>query len=73
MVKSRRRPTAAYNFRVALETLEVSKTTSPLSSEHEMYANPIRAGKGQLLEDGPRVRRKTWLGPRSTAPAKAHS
>ena len=34
MVKNRRRPTADYNFRVALETLEVSKTTSPLSSEH---------------------------------------
>ena len=32
MVKKRRRHTAAYKFRVALEALEVSKTNSRLSS-----------------------------------------
>ena len=56
MIKNRRRPTAAYNFRVALEAPEGSKTISPLSSEHEIYANLIRACIRQLLEDGPSVK-----------------
>ena len=55
MVKKRRRHTAAYKFRVALEALEGSKTISQLSSEHEIHANLIRAWKRQLQEDGPRV------------------
>ena len=55
MVKKRRRHTAAYKFRVALEALEGSKTISQLSSEHEIHANLIRAWKRQLLEDGPNV------------------
>ena len=57
MVKNRRRHTAAYKFRVALEALEVSKTNSRLSSEHEIYANLIRIWKRQLLEDGPSAKR----------------
>ena len=57
MVKNRRRHTAAFKFRVAPEALEGSKTISQLSSEHEIHANPIRAGKGQLLEDGPSSKR----------------
>ena len=52
MVKKRRRHTAAYKNRVALEG---SKTISQLSSEHEIHANLIRAWKRQLQEDGPRV------------------
>ncbi len=55
MVKKRRRHTAAYKFRVALEALEGSKTISQLSSEHEIHANLIRAWKRQLLEGGPSV------------------
>ena len=55
MVKKRRRHTAAYKFRIALEALEGSKTISQLSSEHEIHANLIRAWKRQLLEDGPSV------------------
>ena len=55
MVRKRRRHTAAYKFRVALEALEGSKTISQLSSEHEIHANLIRAWKRQLQEDGPRV------------------
>ena len=55
MVKKRRRHTAAFKIRVALEALEGSKTISQLSSEHEIYANLIRAWKRQLLEDGPSV------------------
>ena len=55
MVKKRRRHTAAYKFRLALEALEGSKTISQLSSEHEIYANLIRAWKRQLLKNGPSV------------------
>ena len=55
MVKKRRRHTAAFKFRVALEALEGSKTIRQLSSEHELHANRIGAWKRLLLEDGPRV------------------
>ena len=55
MVKKRRRHTAAYKFRVALEALEGSKSISQLSREHEIHANLIRAWKRQLLESGPSV------------------
>ena len=55
MVKKRRRHTAAFKFRVALEALEGSKTISQLSSEHEIHANQIGAWKRQILEDGHRV------------------
>ncbi|MDE0070573.1 MAG: transposase [Caldilineaceae bacterium] len=55
MVKKRRRPSAAYKFRIALEALEGSKTISQLSREHEIHANLIRSWKRQLLEDGPSV------------------
>ncbi len=39
MVRKRRRHTAAFKFRVALEAVEGSKTISQLSSEHEIQAN----------------------------------
>ncbi|MCY3994252.1 MAG: transposase [Caldilineaceae bacterium] len=55
MVWKRRRHTAAYEFRIALEALEGSKTISQLSSEQEIHANLIRAWKRRLLEDGPSV------------------
>ena len=55
MVKKRRRHTAAYKFRIALEAVEGSKTISQLSSEHEIHANLIRAWNRQLLEGGPCV------------------
>ena len=41
MVKKRRRHTAAYKFRIALEELEVSKTINHLSSEHEIHPTLI--------------------------------
>ena len=43
MVKKRRRHSAAYKLRIALEALEGSKTISQLSSEHEIHLNMIRA------------------------------
>ena len=42
MVRKRRRHTAAYKFRIAMEALEDSKTISQLSSEHEIHANQLR-------------------------------
>ena len=88
MVKKRRRHSAAYKFRIALEALEGSKTISQLSSEHEIHPNMIRAWKRQLLEDGPsvfasngkRVRRLMRLmgiqaiypGRSSSSPGKGH-
>ena len=73
MVKKRRRHTAAYKFRIALEALEGSKTISQSSSEHEIHANLIRTWKRQLLEDGPSAKGSAWLGPRSSTLPKAHS
>ncbi len=55
MVKKQRRRSAPYKFRIALETLEGSKTIGQLSSEHEVHPNMIRAWKRQLLEGGPSV------------------
>ncbi len=55
MVKKRRRHSAAYKFRIALQALEGSESISQLSSEHEIHPNMIRAWKGQQLEDGPSV------------------
>ena len=55
MVKKRRRYSAAFKFRVALEALEGSKTIRQLSSEHEIHPNQIGAWKRQLLKDGPNV------------------
>ena len=55
MVKKRRRHTAAYKFRIALKALEGSQTISQLSSQHEIHANPVRAWKRQLLQEGPSV------------------
>ena len=42
MVKKRSRHAAAYKSRVALEALEVSKTISQLSREHEIHSNHSR-------------------------------
>ena len=43
MAKNRRRHTAAYKLRVALEALDDSKTIGRLSSVHEIHAILIRA------------------------------
>ena len=49
MVRKRRRHTAAFKFRVALEALEGCKTITQLSSEHEIHAILILAWKQYLL------------------------
>ncbi len=55
MVERRRRHTAAFKFRVALEAIEGSKTIRELSSEHEIYPNLIRVHTGR--NRGPAGRR----------------
>ncbi|MCY3898195.1 MAG: transposase [Caldilineaceae bacterium] len=45
MVKKRRRHTAAYKFRIALEAFEGRNTSSTLSSEHDIHPNLIRTPK----------------------------
>lgn len=55
MVENRRRLSAAFYFRDALEELEGSKTISQYLSEQEIQANWIEAWKRQLQEDGLRV------------------
>ncbi|MDE2833506.1 MAG: transposase [Bacteroidota bacterium] len=55
MVKQRRRHTATYKFRIALDALEGSKTISQLSSDHVLHPSTIRALNRHLLENGRRV------------------
>ena len=55
MVKKRRKHSAEFKFRVALEALEGSKTISQLSREHGLHPNVIRSWKQQLLDGGPSV------------------
>ena len=43
MVRKRRRHTAAFKFRVALEALESSKAIWQMFSEHEIDPNHIRS------------------------------
>ena len=73
MVKNQRRHAAAFEFRVAPEAVEFSKTISQLSSEHEIHANLIRTWKRQLLEDGPNAKCSAWPDPRSSTPTRALS
>ena len=55
MAKKRRRHSAEFKLRVALEALEGSKTMSQMSSEHALHSNVIRSWKQKLLEGGPSV------------------
>ena len=54
MVKKRRRHTAAFKFRVALEAPDGSKTMSRLFIVREIHTVLIRARNQYLLNDGPR-------------------
>ena len=48
--KKRRRHSAEFKFRIALEAPEGSRTMSQMSSEHALHANVIRSWKQLLLE-----------------------
>jgi transposase-like protein len=52
MSKRRRRFSAGFKFKVALEAAKGTKTLNELSSEYGVHANQISAWKRELLEGG---------------------
>ena len=52
MSKSRRRFSAEFKFRVALEAAKGSKTLNELSSEYGLHPSQISEWKGRLLNEG---------------------
>jgi len=51
----RKRRSAQFKFKVALEAAKGTKTLSELSSEYEVHASQISEWKSQLLKDGASV------------------
>lgn len=52
MSKNRRRFSAEYKFRVALEAAKGQQTIGELASKHNLHPNQISQWKRQLLESG---------------------
>ena len=52
MSKRRRRFSAEFKFKVALDAAKGTKTLNELSSEYGVHANQISAWKRELLEGG---------------------
>ena len=73
MSKKRRRYSAEYKFKVALEAAKGTKTLAEIASETGVHPNQISQWKRQLLEDGAhvfssnRARRQRELGKREAA------
>ena len=55
MSKRRRRYSADYKFKVALEAARGAKTLAAIASETRVHPNQISQWKGQLLENGAHV------------------
>lgn len=55
MSKKRRRYSAEYKFKVALEAAKGTKTLAEIASETSVHPNQISQWKSQLLEDGAHV------------------
>ena len=55
MFKERRRFSAEFKFKVALEAAKGTKTLNELSSEYGVHANQISGWKRELLEGGAAV------------------
>ena len=55
MTKNRRRFSAEYKFRVALEAAKGQETLSELASKYGLHPNQISQWKRQLLESGAEV------------------
>ena len=55
MVRKRRRHSATFQFRIALEVLEGIKKINRFSSEYKIHANVIRVRSRQLPKDGPSI------------------
>ncbi|MCC6422169.1 MAG: transposase [Phycisphaerales bacterium] len=62
MGRQRRRFTAQFKAKVALEAVRGDKTTAQLAGEYEVHANQISQWKKQLMESLPEVfgRRREW-------------
>ena len=52
---TRKRRSATFKFKVALEAAKGTKTLSQLSSEYEVHTTQISEWKNQLLRDGASV------------------
>jgi transposase-like protein len=52
MTKKRRRHTAQFKFKVALEAAKEDKTINEIASEHAVHPNLVSQWKKQLLEEG---------------------
>ena len=55
MKKKRRRHSAEYKFKVAIEAAKGEKTLSQLAQQFQLHPGQISAWKHQLLEEGGRV------------------
>jgi putative transposase len=55
MGRQRRRFTAQFKAKVALEAIRGDKTVAQLAGEHEVHANQISQWKKQLLDSLPEV------------------
>ena len=55
MSKQRRRFSAEFKFRVALEAAKGQQTIGELAGKHSLHPNQISQWKRQLLEDGVEV------------------
>lgn len=55
MARKRRRFSAEFKAKVALEAVRGQKTLAELADEHEVHANQITQWKKQLLESLPEV------------------
>jgi putative transposase len=51
-MRKRKRRSAQFKFKVALEAARGTKTLSELSSEYEVHTSQISEWKNQLLKDG---------------------
>jgi putative transposase len=55
MTKKRRRHTAQFKFKVALEAAKEDKTINEIASQHAVHPNLVSQWKKQLLEEGASV------------------
>jgi transposase-like protein len=62
-MKKRKRHTAAFKFKVALEALSERESLSQLASRHGIAPTQISQWKKQLKEEGPEVFARRGKGP----------
>ena len=55
MIKTRKRYSAGYKAKVALEAAKEQKTLSELSNEFQLHANQISQWKKQLLDEAKNI------------------